>query len=78
MKRNFRSKVMTIANSLVKKGYSRSAATVKAWVIVKTERFSVRVAGVSFNQRQQVLAAISGRPLLNSGTKARTSSTATP
>ena len=35
MKRAKQSKVCTIANSLVKQGYTRAAAMVKAWILVK-------------------------------------------
>ena len=48
MTRNAKSRVMTIANKLVGKGYSRRLAMVKAWIIAKAERLSVRVAGTSF------------------------------
>ena len=61
MKTNTFSTVMTIANKLVGKGYSRRLAMLKAWIIVKAQRLSVRVAGVTFNNRQQLLAALSGR-----------------
>ncbi|MGN0594830.1 MAG: HIRAN domain-containing protein [Hominimerdicola sp.] len=62
MTRNAKSRVMTIANKLVGKGYSRCLAMVKAWIIAKAERLSVRVAGTSFNHRQSVLKAIDGKP----------------
>jgi hypothetical protein len=62
MKRNSKSRVMTIANKLVGKGYSRSVAMVKAWIIAKAERLSVRVTGTTFNNRQSVLKAIDGKP----------------
>lgn len=61
MTKTTRSRLMTIANKLVGKGYSRRFAMVKAWVIVKAERLSVRVAVVTFEQRQQILAALEGR-----------------
>ena len=56
-----RSRVMTMANKLVKKGYGRRLAMLKAWIIVKAEKLSVRVAGVTFGQRQQILAAVDGK-----------------
>lgn len=57
-----RSRVMTIANRLVSKGFGRRLAMLKAWIIVKAERLGVRVAGVTFGQRQDILAALDGRP----------------
>jgi len=53
-----KSKVMTIANKLVSKGYSRSVAMVKAWVIAKAESLKTRVAGVTKLFRQEALQAI--------------------
>lgn len=57
-----RSRVMTIANRLVKCGFGRRLAMLKAWIIVKAERLGVRVAGVTFGKRQDILAAVDGRP----------------
>lgn len=54
-----KSKVMTIANRLVKTGMSRSRATVKAWIIAKAEALTTRVTGVSYENRQNALQAIS-------------------
>lgn len=63
MKKNtMRTRLMTIANKLVGKGYNRSKAMLKAWALVKAERLSVRVAGVTFNRRQETLAALDGKP----------------
>ena len=59
--RTMKSRLMTIANKLVGKGYNRSKAMLKAWALVKAEKLSVRVAGVTFNQRQEILAALDGR-----------------
>ncbi|MBO4867964.1 MAG: HIRAN domain-containing protein [Ruminococcus sp.] len=56
-----RSRVTTMANRLVKMGYGRRMAMLKAWIIVKAERLAVRVAGVTFGKRQQILAALEGR-----------------
>lgn len=53
---------MTIANKLVGKGYNRRTAMLKAWVIAKAERLSVRIAGTSFNRRQSVLKAMESKP----------------
>ena len=59
-----RRRVMQMANALVKKGYCRRLAMLKAWIIIKAEKLSVRVAGVTFKQRQQMLAALDGRQAL--------------
>ena len=60
--RTMKSRLMTIANKLVGKGYDRSKAMLKAWALVKAEKLSVRVAGVTFNGRQETLAALDGKP----------------
>ena len=49
------SKVMTIANRLVKQGYNRAHAMVKAWALVKLSAVSVKVAGVTYGKRQTAL-----------------------
>ncbi len=54
-----KSKVMTIANRLHKTGMSRTTATVKAWIIAKAEALTTRVTGVSYENRQKALKAIS-------------------
>ena len=46
------SKVMTIANHLVKQGYNRAYAMVKAWALVKLSGVTVKVAGVTYGKRQ--------------------------
>lgn len=53
-----KSKVMTIANRLVKQGLTRSIATVKAWAIVKTNAFRTKVKGTS--RRQDTLEKLAG------------------
>ena len=53
-----RSKVMTIANRLVKQGLTRSIATVKAWVIVKANALRTKVKGTSL--RQSTLEKLAG------------------
>lgn len=53
-----RSKVMTIANRLVKQGLTRSIATVKAWVIVKATALRTKVKGTS--HRQDTLEKLAG------------------
>ena len=49
------SKVMTIANNLVKQGYNRAYAMVKAWALVKLSRVIVKVAGVTYGKRQTAI-----------------------
>lgn len=53
-----RSKVMTIANRLVKQGLTRSIATVKAWLIVKANALRTKVKGTS--RRQSALEKLAG------------------
>lgn len=53
-----KSKVMTIANRLVKQGLTRSIATVKAWVIVKANALRTKVKGTS--RRQSALEKLAG------------------
>ena len=50
-----RAKVCRMANNLVKEGYSKAAAFVKAWVLVKLEQVKIRVSGVTYGQRQKAL-----------------------
>ena len=45
-----KSKVMTIANRLVKQGLTCSLATVKAWIIVKANALRAKVKGTSHRQ----------------------------
>lgn len=52
---NIKSKVMTMANALVKQGVSRSAAMVRAWITVKLRRMVIKAAGVTFGNRQTLL-----------------------
>ena len=52
---NIKSKVMTIANALVKQGVSRSAAMVRAWITVKLRTIQTRAAGVTYGNRQKLL-----------------------
>ena len=49
------SKVMTIANKLVKQGYNRAYAMVKAWALVKLSGVTVKVAGVTYGKRQTAI-----------------------
>lgn len=53
-----KSKVMTIANDLVKQGMSRSAAMVQAWITVKIRRIETKTAGVTHGNRQKLLARL--------------------
>ena len=55
MKRTQHSKVMTIANRLVKQGYNRANAMVKAWVLVKLPNICTKVAGVTYGKRQKAI-----------------------
>ena len=52
---NIKSKVMTIANALVKQGVSRSAAMVRAWITVKLRRMEIKAVGVTHGNRQTLL-----------------------
>ncbi len=52
---NIKSKVMTIANALVKQGVSRSAAMVRAWITVKLRKLHIKAVGVTFGNRQTLL-----------------------
>lgn len=52
---NIKSKVMTIANALVKQGVKRSAAMVRAWITVKLRAIQTRAAGVTHGNRQTLL-----------------------
>ena len=49
------SKIMTIANRLVKQGYNRAHAMVKAWALVKLPNVLTKVAGVTYGKRQTAL-----------------------
>ena len=53
-----KSKVMTIANALVKRGISRSAAMIRAWITVKLRTIRTKAAGVSFCIRQALLSRL--------------------
>lgn len=55
MKRTMHSKVMTIANRLVKQGYNRANAMVKAWVLVKLPNICTKVAGVTYGNANRLL-----------------------
>ncbi|MDE5936922.1 MAG: HIRAN domain-containing protein [Ruminococcus sp.] len=57
MLKEIRTKVMQIANRLhYKSGLDRSTALAKAWRLIKTHAVSTRVAGTTFDNRQNVLA----------------------
>lgn len=53
-----KSKVMTIANRLVKQGLTRSLAMIRAWVIVKADALRTKVRGTS--RRQSALEKLAG------------------
>ncbi len=53
------SKIMTIANALVKQGISRSSAMVRAWATVKLRNIQTKAAGVTFDNRQMLLYRLS-------------------
>lgn len=53
-----RSKVMIIANNLVKRGMSRRTAMLKAWVIAKASALRTKVKGTS--RRQNELEQLAG------------------
>lgn len=59
MKRTMHSKVMTIANRIVKQGYNRANAMAKAWVLVKMQSVSTKVSGVTYGKRQQAIEHLS-------------------
>jgi ADP-ribosylglycohydrolase len=61
-KQESHSKVMTIANSLVKDGVGRSAAMVKAWALIKLAAVDTKAAGVTHGRRQQALAHLERYP----------------
>lgn len=53
------SKVMTIANKLITKGYNRANAMVKAWALVKMPLVETKVAGVTYGNRQKAIEHLS-------------------
>ena len=53
-----KSKVMTIANHLVKQGMCRSAAMVRAWTTVKLRNIQTRTAGFMWGNRQMLLSRL--------------------
>ena len=53
--REMKSKVMTLGNRLAAGGNDRSAAFVRAWVIVKQGSLELAVKGTSFGTRQEAL-----------------------
>jgi len=57
--KEMKSKVMTIANGLVKQGISRSTAMIRAWITVKLGHISTKAAGVTFGKRQGLLQRLS-------------------
>ncbi len=55
MLKDFRRKVMQIANRLVGQGYIRANAMQTAWRLIKAHAVSTKVVGTSFDNRQNVL-----------------------
>ena len=55
MKKAIHSKVMTIANRLVRQGYNRANAMIKAWVLVKMPLVETKVSGVTYGNRQKAI-----------------------
>lgn len=55
MMKDFRRKLMQIANRLVGRGYIRSCAMSTAWKLIRLQSVSTRVTGTSFDGRQNVL-----------------------
>ena len=53
--KGIKSKVMTMANALVKQGYSRSAAMVRAWITVKLRAIQTKATGVTHGNRQTLI-----------------------
>ncbi len=49
------SKVMTIANKLVKQGQNRANAMVKAWALVKMQTIETKATDVTYGKRQKAL-----------------------
>lgn len=58
MLKDFRRKVMQIANRLVGQGYIRACAMKTAWKLIKTHAVSTKIAGTSFDNRQNILALL--------------------
>lgn len=51
-----KSKVMTIANRLVRNGFPRRMAMIKAWGIAKNPDIDTKVKGVTVGRRQEAIA----------------------
>jgi hypothetical protein len=58
--RKLKSKVMTLGNKLAPRMGDRKAAFVRAWAIVKAGSVELKVAGVSFGNRQEALRRLAG------------------
>ncbi|MDE7390177.1 MAG: hypothetical protein K2M82_04470 [Lachnospiraceae bacterium] len=50
-----RAKVCRMANNLIKEGYSKATAFVRAWVLIKLEQVKIRVKGVTQGKIQKAL-----------------------
>lgn len=55
MLKDIRRKVMQIANRLVGQGKARTEAMLTAWKIIRYKALRTRIAGTSFDNRQNVL-----------------------
>ena len=58
MLKDFRRKVMQIANCLVGQGYIRACAMKTAWKLIKSHAVSAKVVRTSFDNRQNVLSLL--------------------
>lgn len=58
MLKDFRKRVMQIANRLVGQGYIRACAMKTAWKLIKSHAVSTKIAGTSFDNRQNILALL--------------------
>lgn len=58
MLKDFRKRVMQIANRLVGQGYIRACAMKTAWTLIKAHAVSTKIAGTSFDNRQNILALL--------------------
>ena len=58
MLKDFRRKVMQIVNRLVRQGYIGACAMKTSWKLIKSHAVSTKVAGTSFDNRQNVLSLL--------------------
>ena len=55
MKKDLRRSACIIANALVKQGYSRREAMIRAWITVKLRAIQTKAAGVTHGNRQTLI-----------------------